>query len=329
MTTQPGFADQLVEVRNPVPLRISRFHTTNSADIRQFFLTAYAGGWQLNGFTRGTSVTVRRQAVHGITIDEFVVSGAIRFEVRTGRSVVVIRPRAGSLSLAGDTINGTNPFLLNADTLPCTLEANPAQFHVVSIDKNVLHEVAAEDNPSLPHRIHFVCSRPPSRTIALAWLRALDDVIAGFNYIDAARRPLTVRAATRLLTAATLESFPSNVAAEQDPPAALAVPKAFRDAVAYIHNHADRGIGINDVAVAVRLTPRAVQYLFRQQADMTPSEYLRRVRLQRARVDLVSGDRSTTTVSAVAQKWGFAHTGRFSVQYREAYGESPHITLRT
>jgi methylphosphotriester-DNA--protein-cysteine methyltransferase len=73
---------------------------------------------------------------------------------------------------------------------------------------------------------------------------------------------------------------------------------------------------------------RAVQYLFRKHLDVTPTEHLRRVRLQRDHLDLLAGHRSTTTVSEVARRWGFGHTGRFAVQYRETYGVSPHMTLR-
>jgi transcriptional regulator GlxA family with amidase domain len=70
-----------------------------------------------------------------------------------------------------------------------------------------------------------------------------------------------------------------------------------------------------------------VQYLFRQRLDTTPTEYLRRVRLHRAHQELIAGDRSSATVTGIAQRWGFAHTGRFAVLYREVYGQSPHTTL--
>lgn len=114
-----------------------------------------------------------------------------------------------------------------------------------------------------------------------------------------------------------------------DLPGNAAVPAAFTGAVSFIQQHAGHGIGINDIAAAVRLTPRAVQYLFRQQLNTTPTEYLRRVRLHRAHRDLTSGDRSTTTVTEIAQRWGFAHAGRFAMLYRQTYGESPHDTLKT
>jgi len=55
---------------------------------------------------------------------------------------------------------------------------------------------------------------------------------------------------------------------------------------------------------------------------------MRRVRLSRAHQELIAGTPSTTTVTGIAQRWGFAHTGRFAVLYRQTYGQSPHTTLR-
>jgi transcriptional regulator GlxA family with amidase domain len=71
-----------------------------------------------------------------------------------------------------------------------------------------------------------------------------------------------------------------------------------------------------------------LQYMFRKHRDCTPLEYLRRVRLHDAHLDLLTGNRATNTVSEVARRWGFGHLGRFAVHYREHYGESPHETLR-
>ena len=38
--------------------------------------------------------------------------------------------------------------------------------------------------------------------------------------------------------------------------------------------------------------------------------------------------RPAEAARAFAQRWGFAHTGRFAVLYRQTYGQSPHTTLR-
>ena len=100
-----------------------------------------------------------------------------------------------------------------------------------------------------------------------------------------------------------------------------------RLAIDYIHDNCARDVAMADVATAMNVTPRAVQYMFRRYMDTTPMAYLRQVRLQRAHRDLLGADPSRDTVGAIATRWGFAHTGRFSQAYRAAFGESPSITL--
>jgi AraC-like DNA-binding protein len=53
------------------------------------------------------------------------------------------------------------------------------------------------------------------------------------------------------------------------------------------------------------------------------------VRLQRAHRDLQAADPSVDTVMAIADRWRFGHPGRFSRAYKEAFGTSPSLTLRT
>jgi len=55
--------------------------------------------------------------------------------------------------------------------------------------------------------------------------------------------------------------------------------------------------------------------------------YLREVRLRRAHDELLASPPSSTTVSAVASRWGIVHLGRFAAAYRAAFGESPSQTL--
>lgn len=54
-------------------------------------------------------------------------------------------------------------------------------------------------------------------------------------------------------------------------------------------------------------------------------DYLRRVRLDLARRDLLSGD--ATNVAEVAHRWGFVNQGRFAARYRALYGQTPNATL--
>lgn len=82
------------------------------------------------------------------------------------------------------------------------------------------------------------------------------------------------------------------------------------------------------LAREVHLSVRALQARFRRDVNMSPMDYVRQARLRRVRMALVDATPSTTTVRALAQRYGFAHLGRFAALYRQTYGESPATTLR-
>ena len=105
-------------------------------------------------------------------------------------------------------------------------------------------------------------------------------------------------------------------------------PTALRRATAFIHENAHRDITLSDIADAVNLTPRSVQYTFRRHLGTTPLEYLRRVRLDRAHRELLAADPRVDTVMAIAGRWGFTHPGRFSSVYKRTFGTPPSETLR-
>lgn len=309
-------------------LRHEQFHTADPDAAQRFFAAAYRPGWRTGRLMKGSAVTHRRCAADVITIDEVVIQGRFDCDIRAADSVLVIQPRVGSLTITGDRVVAADAPVLAADGIERLLQVNSASFHVVCIEPGLLRKVAAAGQTPLPQQIQFLSSRPRSDAAVRAWRAALDYVTDSFASAETAKHPRIVAAAGQLLAAAVLECFPSNATAGQDRLSDPLVPKAVRTALSFIHRHAGSDIGVKDVAAEVHLTPRAVQYLFRQQLDTTPTEYLRRVRLHRAHQDLLSGHRTNTSVGEIAQRWGFAHTGRFAVLYRQTYGESPHTTLK-
>jgi transcriptional regulator GlxA family with amidase domain len=108
-----------------------------------------------------------------------------------------------------------------------------------------------------------------------------------------------------------------------------ATPQLLQRAITFIDDNAHADIALVDIANAIYVTPRALQYMFRRHRDCTPMEYVRRVRLHHAHRELLAGDRMSTTVGDIARRWGFGNMGRFAVYYRQMYGQSPHTTLRT
>lgn len=312
----------------PAAVRYAHFHTADPVAAQRFFGNAYHPGWRITEFARGATITHRRCATEHLTVDDVTIQGRVDCEIRTSDGFEVIQPRSGSLIAVGDGSPKADTPMLAVDGFPRLLRLNSVRFTIASIDADLLRQVAAGSHTPMPQQVEFLGSRPRTPAAARMWRDAFDYVTTSFASADTARHPLLVTAAGRLLAAALLECFPSNVTAGTSSPNDPSVPKALQTAMSFIHRHAAMNIGVKDVAAVVHLTPRAVQYLFRQQLDTTPTEYLRRVRLHRAHQDLISGDRSATTVSEIAQRWGFAHTGRFAVLYRQTYGESPHTALK-
>lgn len=312
--------------RSPA-LRHDQFRTIDAPAARQFFSSAYQPGWRITGLTGRSAVAHRRCEAGSLTVDEVTIQGRVALEIPASNTITVIQPRGGSIGVAGGPPAAIDFPILIAHDMPCLLQCNEARFDVVSLAPDALHKFAADWRAPLPHQIHFLDWRPRSRAAVRAWHRALDYVALTLATPDTARQPVIVAGLAPLLAGAVLQCYPSNLT-EQDLANEPALPETLKDAISFIHRHAAGEVGINDVAGAVHLTPRAVQYLFRRQLATTPTEYIRHVRLSRAHQELIAGAPSDTTVTEIAQRWGFAHTGRFAVLYRQTYGQSPHTTLR-
>ncbi len=103
-------------------------------------------------------------------------------------------------------------------------------------------------------------------------------------------------------------------------------PHYVRRAEEYIDATLDQPIALEDIALAAGVSARALQIGFRRFRNTTPMAFLRDRRLRQAHRDLSAGDEDAT-VTQIAVRWGFTHLGRFSVQYREAFGCTPRETL--
>ena len=73
---------------------------------------------------------------------------------------------------------------------------------------------------------------------------------------------------------------------------------------------------------------RVLRRAFQDTHGAPPSRYLRTLRLSEARRALLSTLDRDVTVTEIATLFGFAELGRFSVEYRAVFGESPSVTLR-
>jgi AraC-like DNA-binding protein len=142
-----------------------------------------------------------------------------------------------------------------------------------------------------------------------------------------AAAPLARRELDWLVSSAVLACFPNSTLDAESASYPSDTPQPLRRALAFIDEHAGDPITLNEIAVAARLSPRGLQASFRRHLDTTPLAQLRRVRMERAHLDLQNAEPGDTSVAALAARWGFTHLGRFAVEYRRRYGSSPSQTL--
>ena len=106
--------------------------------------------------------------------------------------------------------------------------------------------------------------------------------------------------------------------------------RAVRAARDFIDRNLTADLVVADIAAAAGVSVRTLQNHFADDIGQTPTAYLRSQRLDRVRADLADTPRGeSTTVTDVALRWGFRHLGRFSIAYRDRFGESPSETLRS
>ena len=85
---------------------------------------------------------------------------------------------------------------------------------------------------------------------------------------------------------------------------------------------------ITDLCKAVGGSLRSIERAFLSTRGTTPKQFLTILRLNAARRELLRHTRQEQSVSDVAIHYGFTHLGRFSMQYRLHFGESPLASLQ-
>jgi AraC-like DNA-binding protein len=90
---------------------------------------------------------------------------------------------------------------------------------------------------------------------------------------------------------------------------------------------ADKPLLISDICRALAVSHRTLRKAFNETYGRPPCRHLRMLRLTEARRALLSSHVHLVTVTEIATGFGFAELGRFSVEYRSLFGESPSATL--
>lgn len=103
-------------------------------------------------------------------------------------------------------------------------------------------------------------------------------------------------------------------------------PSHVRRVQDYIHAHAHETLSAETLADIGGVSLRGLYAGFKNFLGVSPMQYLRDTRMERVRAELLTGE--VNNVTGVALRWGFAHMGRFSAEYKARFGETPSQSMR-
>lgn len=310
------------------------FDSTDLVATEEFLVRAYTKLTISAGEDERPAARIDRRWLGPVSFDDVQFDFRVSYDATPLGRVCLCRVHTGRIEenfvgMGQDVFTPGDVTLLSQPDLPFSGRVCESSYDLTMLDTALLDRVASPDDGAESH-VRLVGHRPVSEQ-AKTQLSAAIDYVRTVVYADGADpTPLIASTTASMLAAVVIATMPTNVTPEPTARDRLDDrPPLLRRAIAYIESNVEEDIALADIAASVHVTPRALQYLFRRQLDITPMEYLRRVRLDHAHRELLASDPSTTTIGIVSARWGFAHTGRFASMYRKAYGRNPSDTLRS
>ncbi|MCA8002718.1 helix-turn-helix transcriptional regulator [Burkholderia metallica] len=107
------------------------------------------------------------------------------------------------------------------------------------------------------------------------------------------------------------------------------LPARYRRAYRYLLDNLERkDLSIREIAAQIGVTDRALQSAFKTSLGSTPTEIIRRLRMERIRAELEdAGAAHERGILAAAVKWGVSNRSTLVNNYRREFDESPSDTL--
>ncbi|MFI6874774.1 AraC family transcriptional regulator [Streptomyces sp. NPDC050400] len=309
---------------------------SSNLEVTEEFLSAAYTRMKLGSDAEGARTRVTRDMIGPIGFDYLDIACDLSHEADTIGHVLVCSVLSGSMERQyfPDGEKGSfgpgDLFLYTPHDRSYAGVIHRARYNLLALPPDALSRVAATAPGRTPQAVQLTGDRPLSSASARHLRQTmghLREIVRGDPSLPG--RELLASTAAQYVAATVLHTFPST--ALTDPTIEDrhdAHPASLRRAVAFIDDHAHEDISVADIAAAVHVSIRTLQYVFRRYLDVSPTGYLRRVRLAHAHADLVATDpTSGVTVAEIATLWGFLQPARFAVAYRTAYGCPPLETL--
>lgn len=288
---------------------------------------------------RGHSLDAVQNVAHlgGVRLSFLSYGGAVRITPgRLETFYLVQTPLAGQAAItAGSQSAVSTParasVLSPDDPVSMRWSAESPQLDVCFERRSLERQLEALLRRPLREPLRFKLELDLATEAGRRWLRLLGLVREELELHGMLlRQPLAATQLEELLMTTLLLAQPSNYSEQlrtEPPPLS---PRPFRRVLDHIHAHLDEPLLVADLAQVAGVSVRSLEQSFRRQLGITPTAYIRDLRLQRAHADLVAAEPGDgVSVGEIALARGFTHLGRFSELYRRTFGVPPSQTLRS
>ncbi|PPR11883.1 MAG: hypothetical protein CFH41_00759 [Alphaproteobacteria bacterium MarineAlpha11_Bin1] len=293
-------------------------HAMMPADDSRPFLArhhhARLAGMSVNFIQYSPGASISADLSRRFYLIHYVLGGQCRLGPETGGRVLT----SGDIAV----INPTEPFSL-------TTTADCGQI-VIKLESAVLNDTAHKrfaipQHP--PIRFDPAIQSPQGESVALV----IDLICKKADTLCSdGLGPKTEGLLAELFIVTLIESLPHNhsaVIAYKSSDSGIA-PWYVKRVEEYLDLHAEKDIRIRDMTAIAGVSERTLYNGFRVWRATSPKSYLKAVRLDRVRTELLGLKAKSRSVSEIAREAGFRHMGNFARDYGKRFGERPSDTLR-
>lgn len=329
LTTEPPASG--VRLANPAATRIVRIDTRDVGEAQQIFGRLYADA-TLEPLPNATFGCVMEVAGQGaVRTVEGHWEGGFRAFTPGGKDRYVL-----SLSMEGHLAgeHGGKPILCLPDQRATVF--SPDSDARVEVNPGYLGLSFVIERGILETQLRALTGRETRDALTFDPIDWLDGGAAGalLGILQLYRRevrraeisPIWLAVLRDALLTSLLVNTRNSAASMLDAPPPRVAPGSVRRAEEFIEAHAGEAITLADIVAATGVPARSLRATFTTTRGVTPMEYLRQCRLDLGRRMLLEGEEGTT-VASVVSALGLGAAGRFSVEYRRRFGESPSETL--
>jgi AraC-like DNA-binding protein len=202
-----------------------------------------------------------------------------------------------------------------------------ARFRICITERAVRDQLAAllGDLPVMP--LEFASAMDLTTGFGKRFARHILTAVDDFEQANSIMAsPMTVVSFEQFILGELLLCHPHNYTKALESLNRSIASRDVRRAIEFMHANLEAPLTIERIAATAGVAGQTLFKHFRDTCGISPMRYVRNLRFERAHQELLKAGEGSQ-ISAIALRWGFAHLGRFAVEYRQRFGESPSETL--